>query len=175
MRLAASTLCLVSLVVHADAVLVDRIVAVVDAKPITRSAVEERARTIEILSRGAVSRDVARKDALGELIDELLVAREAERLQLTVDDAEIDVALQQLATQNQISLAQLTDEVRKQGLSLPAYRVMLRRKLLQLHWVSLKMNHAGLPAGADPGQYALEERNRLVEALRQAAAIEVRP
>ncbi|HEY1086134.1 MAG TPA: SurA N-terminal domain-containing protein, partial [Archangium sp.] len=115
MRLSLLTLCLAS-TAFADQVLVDRVVAIVDSTPLTRSAVEERAQGIELLSRGAMSRELARRDALNELIDELLVARDCERMQLSVDNAEVDAALQSVAEQNQMSMAQLTDEVRKQGL-----------------------------------------------------------
>lgn len=174
MRLALLTLCLASSA-FADQVLVDRVVAIVDSTPLTRSAVEERAQNIELLSRGAMSRDLARRDALNELIDELLIARDCERMQLSVDNAEIDAALQGVAEQNQMSLAQLTDEVRKQGLSIPAYRVMLRKKILEMRWVTAKMDRSGVANARDVSEYMLKERNRLVAELRQAAAIEVRP
>lgn len=174
MRLIFS-LCLASLVAAADVILVDRVVAVVDTTAITRSAVEERARVIELLSQRKTAGDAARNEALNELIDELLVARDAGRLRVGVEDSDVENALLQVAQQNQLSLAQLTDEVRKQGLSLAVYRGMLKRKLLELRWVNLRMERDGLSSASDPGEYMLKERNRLIALLRQAAAIEVRP
>ncbi len=173
-RLALLTLCLASSA-FADQVLVDRVLAVVDGTPLTRSAVEERAQSIELLSRGARSRELARRDALHELIDELLIGRDCQRMRLSVENAEIDAALQTVAEQNQLSLDQLADEVRKQGLSLPAYRVMLRKRILEMRWVTAKMDRAGLANAANVSEYTLKERSRLVAELRLAAAIEVLP
>lgn len=175
MRLAPLWLCLASLPTFAAGVLVDRIVAVVDTKAITRSDVETRVRVAAQLAREKADVAELRRAALEELIEEALISHDADRLKLEVTDAEVDLALNRIAETNAITLEQLSTEAKAQGLEMRGYRAMLKRKILEMKWVNLRADTESLSKAADPGEFLLGEKRRLVAQLRAAAAVEVRP
>jgi peptidyl-prolyl cis-trans isomerase SurA len=175
-RLVPLWLCLVSLSAHADAVLVDRIVAVVDTHPITRSAVEERARPLLAVAKTDAEKAQVRREVLIELIQDSLIQKETRRLGLEVRDEEVDAALAEIARQNQLTVAELIVETKRQGLDGDRYKAMLRRQLLEYKWLSLRSNRAAMPVlDSDRGAFLAKEKTRLLEELRAAAIIEVRP
>jgi hypothetical protein len=81
-----------------------------------------------------------------------------------------------VATQNQLTVAQLLVETRRQGIDGDGYRELLRRKILELKWLNVRADRAAQPA-ADPdrGVFLAAERVRLINELKRSAAIEVRP
>lgn len=176
MRVLQGWLIVGSLLAHADAVLVDRIVAVVELQAITRSAVEARARPLLSAAKTEEQKSQARKDALAELIEEALIAKEARRLRLEVSDDEVEAAFAEVARQNQLSSAQLTAETERQGLDGGVYRAMLKRKILELKWLNVRANRVAQPeADAERGAFLSSERLKLLAELRASAVIEVRP
>jgi hypothetical protein len=169
-------LCLASSLAHADAVLVDRVVAVVDARAITRSAVEARAGPVLVVAKTDAAKTQARRDALLELIEEALILKEAQRLRLEVSDAEVESALGEVAKQNQLTVAELLVETSRQGLDGDRYKGLLKRKLLEFKWLASRINRAAQPASdAERGAFMATERTRLMDELRAGAVIEVRP
>lgn len=169
-------LCLASSLAHAEAVLVDRVVAVVDARAITRSAVEARAAPLLTVAKTDAAKAQARRDALLELIEEALILKEAQRLRLEVSDAEVESALGEVAKQNQLTVAELLVETTRQGLDADRYKGMLKRKILEFKWLGLRVNRAAQPtASAELGAFMASERTRLMDELRAGAVIEVRP
>ncbi|MDP1824179.1 MAG: SurA N-terminal domain-containing protein [Archangium sp.] len=176
MRFVLGWLCLASSLAHADAVLVDRVVAVVDARAITRSAVEERAKPLLAVAKTDAAKAQARRDALAELLEEALISKEAQRLRLEVRDEEVDAALGEVAKQNQLTVAELLAETTRQGLDPDRYKGMLKRKILEFKWLGLRVNRAAEPATvAERGAFMVSERKRLMDELRVGAVIEVRP
>lgn len=164
-----------SLLAHADAVLVDRIVAVVDLHAITASAVEERARPLLLAAKTDAQKTKARSDALTELIEDALVLKEVIRLRLEVREEEVDSALGEVARQNQLSVEELIAETKRQGLADDDYRAMLRRKILELKWLNVAMNRAAQPSSeTERVMFMTSERARLLVELRAGAVIEVR-
>lgn len=176
MRFGPLWLCLASLTAAAaDGVLVDRIVAVVDLHPITRSAVLARVHLAQRLAKDQRAEADARRAALDELIEERLIAQDAEQVKLEVSEADVDAALQAVADQNKLTLEQLRGETTAQGLDWAAYRAMLGRKILEMKWLSVRADHEGLSKAPSIGEYMLSEKRRLLAELRAAAAVEVRP
>lgn len=144
--------------------MVDRIVATVNTRAITRSMVDER------VKQGTTNRTEAR-DAL---IDDALIALDADRLGLTIDNAEIDRALHEIAESNHIDEAQLGEALKAQGYDMATYRESLRTQLLSMRWV---LNRAGDSLPRDPAARAAgmdEARKRLLEKLRSTTSVEVR-
>ena len=175
-RLLLVFLCLAPLMGRADVVLVDRIAASVDLHPITRSAVEIRARPLLAVAKSDVQKEEVRRAVLLELIEEALIRKEAERLGVELHDAEVEAALGEVAKQNQLTVAELVIEIQRQGLDPQQYKTMLRAKLLELRWLNARMNHAKAPADeAARATFTASERTRLLNELRQGAVIEVRP
>ena len=176
MRLTLGWLSLASTLGHADGLLVDRVVAVVDLHAITRSDVQERAGPTLHLAKTDAQRAQARREALTDLIEEALIAKETERLRIEVGPEEVDKALAEVARQNQLTVAELTVETKRQGLDGDKYKELLRRKILDYKWVSLRANHAALPATETARSiFMASERLRLINELKGHALIEVKP
>jgi peptidyl-prolyl cis-trans isomerase SurA len=145
---------------------VDRVVAIVQGRPLLESAVRAQ---LERLPPDDGPR--ARARALSSLIDETLIELDAAALQLEVRDAEVDRAIEQIRQRNELTEAQLEAELTRQGLTRQRYRAELRRQLLAMRWLLRKLGpeRPTTPEGLE------QERARLVAALRASAAIEVRP
>jgi parvulin-like peptidyl-prolyl isomerase len=68
---------------------------------------------------------------LDRLIDDQLLAQQATELKLTVSNDEIDRAVDQIKRDYGLDDAQLKDELRKQGMTMPAYRMNTKREILK--------------------------------------------
>jgi parvulin-like peptidyl-prolyl isomerase len=117
-----------------SAVLVDKIVAVVAEVSILRSDVLAAARPFygKIGKPEEHMKEVEQlhQDILGRMIEDVLVAREARRLNLEVRPGDIEQAKEWIAKQNKITKDQLETEVRKQGVGKEEYEAELHRQLL---------------------------------------------
>ena len=174
-RLLLCWLSVASLAARADALLVDRIVAVVDLQAITRSAVNERARPLLPLAKTEAQKAQVRREALISLIEDALIFKDALRLKLEVRDEEVEAALAAVARQNQLSIAELIAETRRQGFEGDAYRAVLKQKIFELKWLNVRSNRMAEPtAEADRSAFLLSERARLIAELRAVVVIEVR-
>ncbi len=168
-------------------ILVDKIVAVVGEVTILRSDVLAAARPFyaKIGKPEEHRAEVAQlhQDILARMIEDVLVAREARRLNLDVREAEIEQAKEWIAKQNKMTRAQLEAEVKKQGVSKEEYEGELHRQLLAEKWVALKVRPrvklpvptSDKPEEQAPFLQALEaERKKAVAELRNTTYVEVR-
>lgn len=111
----------------------DYIVAVVNQEPITHTDVDQRvARIINSAGRNArlPSPEVLRRQVLDALIDEKVQLQHARGMGMSVSDAEVDDAVANIASQNQISLQELRERMRADGLDYERYRNSLREQIL---------------------------------------------
>jgi peptidyl-prolyl cis-trans isomerase SurA len=121
----------------------DRIAAVVNGHPITLSEVEERVGPD--LARtppgpvGEGQRNQIVKQALGQMIDEQLVAGEASALGIEVSDEEVNRLVEQLAKENRMDLTQFRQALQQQGLSLDTIKDSLRRQQLMMRLLQYKV------------------------------------
>lgn len=152
-------------IARAQAVLVDRVAAIVDGRPILRSAVLTRARLPLAKARTDVERQQLERDARAQLIDDRLIAKDAATLRIEVTTEEVDRALVAIARSNQLAPPQLAAEVEKQGYTMTAYRELLRQQLEAMRWLQARKGDADLDA----------ERTRLLVTLRAQATIELLP
>lgn len=112
---------------------VDRIVAVVNADPITAHEVQqlalqlaqENARAPQRMSDAELYRL-----ALDRLITERALQQQARDTGITIDKDALDQAEMNVAANNQISLEQLHQRLTQEGLSVPAFREKLKGQLL---------------------------------------------
>src|SRR5678815_1488748 len=88
---------------------IDRVVAMVNADVILES---------ELARRAAPLAPGARKQALEQLIDEMLFNQEASRARITVADEDVNAALQQIKQQNKLDDAGLEKALAQQGFTL---------------------------------------------------------
>ena len=108
---------------------VEKIVALVGSDIILQSEVEDRAAPMMAesppspipASGGRATQRHAPRDSRA-LVDDQLWAQQATELKLTVSSDEIDRAIEQIKQDYGLTDAQLQDELRKQGLTMAAYR-----------------------------------------------------
>ncbi len=112
---------------------VDGIAAIVDKDVITLRELREASQRIasELKARGIQVPDdqTLQHQVLQRLIMERVQRHEADRLGIRVDDAQIDTAVQAIASRNKITVAQLRQELEKAGTSWEAYRKSLRDEI----------------------------------------------
>ena len=112
----------------------DYIVAVVNQELVTAGEVQLRlARVLENASRGGNSRppgDQVRQQVLDALIDERVQVTHARDSGQRLDDAELDRAVANVAVQNQITMAQLRERLRAEGIDFTRFRSNVRDQML---------------------------------------------
>src|SRR5919205_3785696 len=130
----------------ARAELKERIAAIVNGQPILLSDVEERvgpelARVMQ--QAPSEQRDKDRKNllkrGLEELVDEKLIESEASSLGLTVSEEELQRALDQLARQQNMELADFRQALEQQGIPWDAARDAVRRQTLMAEVLRFKV------------------------------------
>jgi peptidyl-prolyl cis-trans isomerase SurA len=131
----------------AGATIVERVVAVVGDRAILLSELLERARPFQMQVYTTVPEGASRNAALSQLyrqlverlVDEELQGREAAKSNITVTAEEIQAALERVAKQNDVTVEQLLDEARKNGLGVAEYRQEIRRQLLDAKMLNLRI------------------------------------
>ncbi len=157
----------------AKPVLVDGIVGIVDDEIILRSQVWSRARKFKkSLERAGtpVPQGALEAKIVDRMIDDLLIAREARLLKLSVEPPELDNALDLIAQQNKITKAKLLEAVVAEGLTPDEYKEEIRRQILEGKWLRLRLQGR---VTTDEAAFA-KERDRLLDEMRKAAFVEVR-
>ncbi len=112
----------------------DVIVAVVNDDVITRRELDAATARIEAQLRQrkvpAPPRPVLEQQVLERLILSQLQLRAAERNGITVDDATLNAAIENVAQRNNMNLTQMRQTVEKDGISFAQFRDEVRRELL---------------------------------------------
>ncbi|MAR73831.1 MULTISPECIES: SurA N-terminal domain-containing protein [unclassified Halomonas] len=112
----------------------DRIVAVVNEDAIMASQLDDRVEQAMARLR-ASDMDTPPEQALREQILDRMIVEEievqmAERMNLSVDDTELNRQVRAVANQNGVSLEQFADRLESQGMSLSQVRDQIRREML---------------------------------------------
>jgi len=117
---------------------VDRVVAVVNDDVITLSEVEKAGRNFFARIRSQAPADElemtlekGRKEVLNTLIDKMIAKQKAGELSITVDESEIDSAIEQILAKNNATLQDFRKELAMMNLSEQDYRDDLRDQILQ--------------------------------------------
>jgi peptidyl-prolyl cis-trans isomerase SurA len=112
----------------------DYIVAVVNQELVTASEVQQRlARVRDEATRSRTTLPPAsalRKQVLDALIDERVMVTNAREVGAKVDDPEIDRAVANVATQNQMTLPQLRERLRQEGIPFTKFRENIRDQIM---------------------------------------------
>lgn len=121
-----------------SAEMVDRVVAVVNNEIITLSELDKEGETAFrkiAASSSATNREAqlaaARAEILETLIDKRLITQKAATKKLTVSDAEIDAAFQNVLNRTNMTREQLLAKLDEAGVDEPVYRSTLKTQLLQ--------------------------------------------
>lgn len=143
-RLLLSMLTLAAGVTRAE--LVDRVAAVINDDIITLSEVEARAapeaqrlRAEPDAAKRAKLKEEIIKRGLELLIGEKLMERQVQELNIEVADSEIELSMEDVKKQNNISSEQFEGLLAQEGYTLSSYKVFMRKHLARLKLVNLKV------------------------------------
>jgi peptidyl-prolyl cis-trans isomerase SurA len=129
----------------AHATVVERVIAVVEDRPILLSDLRRRAKPFlgQLSGLADAQRAAATSQLLSTLlhrmVDEELEHRAAARAHISVTAQEVEDALERVAEQNQVTVDQLVAEAQKTGLDGRGYREEIRRQLLESKLLNLKV------------------------------------
>jgi peptidyl-prolyl cis-trans isomerase SurA len=111
----------------------DYIVAVVNDESVTANEVTERMAKVrdEDQEKGGPQPGPAelRKQALDQLVEERVLTTHAREVGVKVDDAEVDRAIDNIASGNKLTVAQLRERLRQQGLDYTSFRNTIRDQI----------------------------------------------
>jgi peptidyl-prolyl cis-trans isomerase SurA len=121
-------------VVHAEEVLLERIVALVNDDVVLASELEAEIVTVEreLQQRNIRTppRDELTRQVLERLVMQTLQLSVAERRGIRVDSATLDAAVRRVAERNGMSLTGLRDALEQEGLAMNRFRDQLRREII---------------------------------------------
>jgi peptidyl-prolyl cis-trans isomerase SurA len=117
---------------------VDRIVAVVNGELITLFELNQRFKPIldqfdgqDVQAEDAAQLLQAKRKLLDQMVDDILLRQEAERMELTVSDVEVQNHLRQVREQAGVTNAQFQEQLKSQGLDPEMYEQRIRDEILQ--------------------------------------------
>ena len=117
----------------AEVIKMDRIVAIVDQAVVTEQELESRIATVtaQFKKQGAElpAEAILRKQILERLITDTLQLQYAAQTGLKVDDNQLDKTIGRIAEQNQLSLAEFTEALAKDGVSMTKFRADIRNEI----------------------------------------------
>jgi len=116
-----------------EIVKLDRIVAIVDQTVITEQELENRIRTVSAqLTKQNTElppENILRKQILERLISDALQLQYAAQTGLKVDDNQLNKTVERIAEQNQMSLAEFSDALGRDGISMTKFRSDIRNEI----------------------------------------------
>ena len=111
-----------------------------------------------------------RRQVLERLIEESLIRQRAAEIGLTVSDAEVETAVQDVLRQNRLSQEQLDAALTKEGVTPDDYRQNLRRQILRFKLVGREVQSLIEVSGREIQDYYAANS----AAYREAASIELK-
>ncbi len=138
-QLCLAAICISASPLAAHALMIERVVAIVNDRPILLSEVRQRSAPIlpRVLEAKTESERIEAlatlyKDVLERLVDESLIADAAHEMKIRVEREDEDRAIQNVQAQSGLSEKDFWAAVLEQGLSQHEYRQDIRRQLLRL-------------------------------------------
>lgn len=108
------------------------VVAVVNDKPVTEFAVNQRVKINQLLggpNAGGKTANLRRKKALDELIDDILKKQEATRVKINIPKAEIDRLIEQIAKSGNDTVQSFSAKLKKHGIRMSALRSQIEAQI----------------------------------------------
>ena len=117
----------------ADPLPADRIVAVVNDEVVTlyelRTRLEVAINQLKKQGTPLPARDVLERQMLERLVMDKVQLQHAKEIGVKVDDAQLEQALQRIASSNKLSLAQLREALQKDGITFAKFREEIRQEM----------------------------------------------
>lgn len=148
--------------------LVDRIVAIVNDDVVTWSELQQAVGPFLERAGPEKQREQLTKDALDQLIADRLLNQQVAEAQITVEDDEVERAIEDICRQNNISREQLQQAVETRGLSMGQYKEDLKLQLVRLKLIDMKVRSRVVVPESDirqeyDAEAALETREEMVQ------------
>lgn len=105
------------------------VAAVVNDEAISTFDVQQRMRLLRVATRAAENAAL-RKKAIDELVDEKLMVQEANRLGVSVDQAEVQAAVAKVASRSKMNVKQFEQALRGVGINFKAFSRRIEAQLL---------------------------------------------
>ncbi|UCD86905.1 MAG: peptidylprolyl isomerase [Desulfobacterales bacterium] len=126
---------------------VDRIVAIVNDDCIALSELNEALKPYVEQIRGAhyppeVEREMffkLRQDMLNKMIDQKLTNQESERLNVVVDDREVDQQIERIKSEHFLTDEELRKSLETEGYALEEYRKRIKEQMLQMKLINIEV------------------------------------
>lgn len=147
--------------VHAEEVVVNRVVAIVDDEVVTSLDLDRAIRRLkmdmarmEAMQRGGgVPPAQIRRMALERMVDEKIFAKEVKKSGLLVSDEELDHYINRIKQSNKLSEEDFVASLSRQGMTLKEYRDDLRRDILKQRLINQQVRKHVVISDADVEQY----------------------
>ncbi len=157
-----------------DAVLVDRIVALVGKDVITLTELAERTAQAErdLLRRRIAAPDpaVLRRQVLERMVLDKAQQQRAAESGLRVDELELDRAVQRVAQNNKMTLAELRHTLEQDGMTFEDFRNDLRRQIVLTRLREREVDDRVQVSEAEIDQYLEENRPEATQAVEYDVA-----
>ncbi|WP_139683785.1 peptidylprolyl isomerase SurA [Vibrio tasmaniensis] len=118
---------------YAAPVELDSVKVIVNEGVILQSDIDASMKTLRANAKKSgqtlPSQDVLNEQVLEKLIIDTIQTQEAERIGVRIDDARLDQAIEDIAKDNNQTVAQLTASVAEEGLSYNAFREQVRKEI----------------------------------------------
>jgi peptidyl-prolyl cis-trans isomerase SurA len=164
---------------RAEPEVADRIVAVVGPTPITLSELRDRA-VVDVTRRKALGNwhktdeiEVFRA-VLERMIDERLEANAATKAHVTVEPAEVAMALQHIAAAAKVTVDQLIEEAKRQGYSERGYSEEIGRQILEGKMLRARGLSRGSAGKATSEANEKKDLAQWIQELRSRTYVDVR-
>lgn len=119
--------------------LIDRIVAVINNDIITLTELNDAAAGALREGLSPKQKATAQSRVLDDLITERLISQQITEAKISVSDADVDRAIEDITRQNNISREDLQNAVQARGMSWAKYRSDLEQQIVRLKLVDLKV------------------------------------
>lgn len=115
----------------ANELTLNAVIASVNGKPITLSDLEARTKSKKNITISEVSSDPDLRNLLDTIINEHLIEEEARQRQLTVNQNDIDSYINEIASQNSLSLDEFKVALNKEQIKFDDYKNKVRFEILK--------------------------------------------
>jgi parvulin-like peptidyl-prolyl isomerase len=127
---------------HANAEIVDRIVANVNGEIVLLSDVRKQIVTLRsfIGQPGGPAQNVSEFEALRGMVDEKIILRHAKEANVAIKDSEVDQTIEGIKTGNNIDDAALEEALKSQGMKVAEYREKLKNQMVIQRVTSMEIS-----------------------------------
>ncbi|MFW5731185.1 MAG: SurA N-terminal domain-containing protein [Desulfonatronovibrionaceae bacterium] len=118
--------------------LVNRIVALVNGKTVTLLDLDARLKYImgvlensDVSDMPPESLELARRQVLDQMVNDILIMEQAERFQINVSQADLEKHVQKVREENNMSAREFQDYLQSQGLTMEKYKSQIKDSILR--------------------------------------------